>query len=55
MKDQLVVILTGQYAIGVDLTDGKEIFNTKSEGWTTPCIEQKPIILQDKKIMLDGQ
>ena len=52
-KDELIFFTTGKKAICVDLTNGKEIFNVRSEGSHTAYALEKPIIFKDKIVYLD--
>ena len=52
ISDQLFVFTTGQFAIGIDLENEKELFREQSEGYHSTYIFKKPLVFKDKKVLL---
>ena len=52
--DKSLVFTTGKFAIIVDLTNGKEIFRTESEGRYSISVLDRLITFKDTKVLLDG-
>ena len=50
----MIVFTTGQFVIGFDLQKEQETFRVKSEGRVAQAISGKPLVLRDKKVLLDG-
>ena len=52
-KEKMIVFATGQFVIGFDLQNEKETFRIESEGQDATTISGKPLVLKNKKVLLD--
>ena len=55
IDENSILFTTGDYAIGFDLINEKEIFKKDSEGQSTTYVDQNPIIFKENKVYLDDQ
>ena len=53
--DHFLIFTTGEFAIGIDLKNEKEIFKTKSLGRYSTLAFHKPVLLRDRKVLLNDK